>query len=1100
MAKKVFRKIIIFGAVVLLLISTIGPTLSVKVTQSISKNNFDNFSETDPVIIKDIVVPDDYQTIQDAINNASTGDNIRVKEGVYNENIVIHKSVNIRGEGYRHTVINGLGDDDTVKITADGVELSYFSIQNSCSECSGIFVDSHFNTITMNNITSNGIGIFLDISDGNIIRDNMIVYNQKGGIKCYNSRLNEILKNEVSNNGEDGMIIDTSSTNNQLYGNIANKNGENGTIINQASRSNLLVGNNISGNSIGVLGLGGSDSNVFHHNTFVGNTINAFDSSNDIWNSQNKGNHWNDYLGEDLNGDGIGDTPYNISGGDNQDEYPLTLSPQPGIPVIDGPNDIKTGKVYEFHIYTPEENQVYDEVFYEIYWDDGAPWEPTSEMVNTSEGTYEKHTWYLSGLSIEKEYKLTARAYIDYEGIPIPSGISQPFVIKVTKSRNSYIKDINDIDVNIRDIYNRINRLNQECDIVVPRDFETIQEAIDNADNDSKICVWSGTYFENIIIHDKSLIIIGNGSDSTIIFGDNIKNNVVTIEKSSNVIFSGFCIKGGYNAGIWMDDTQDCIIQDNIFDDEGSNSLLIFYSLNISIIDNNFYKCGLGIYGNILDHFIQNVFNNLVNNLELFYAKNQKNVYLWGEEKEYGSIILVNCTNFVIDSFDTLKDTYSGIELSYCSEIDIKNSEYISSNQFGIYVYNCDIGIKIYDNNISKNGLYGIYVRESSALINDNVIHNNYYGITLWESSGNFIHNNDLFENEQAGIYLHFSHFNQIGSDNWIHKNVNGLNIISSTFNNIHNNTIEKNSYDGIFLKNASNNTIISNNIEHNAIYGTEHDVRNGIELKENSCCNRIEYNFISYQKFWGIMIYDNSNENIIIHNVFYFNGFFWDFIDRHAYDSCSNIWDNGYPDDYEDFTYIHGITNECGNCWSHFLTVDIMRGPNQNIPDPLGDNVSDVTYTIPGGSNVEKYPIMQFFPDDETPPELHPIFPNPGFLHISPIINWDWPLRSTFVIFYRFGENVSLQKLKFKVNAYEPVGEDFQSNLVRVNFTLINYRTDEKIYSDWINYNPLGDGYVWDLTNHTLFGKYKLEIVAMDTAGNAKNLEIDPVYIIKFN
>ena len=38
-----------------------------------------------------IVVPDDYSTIQDAINNANEGNTIFVKEGVYFEHIKIDK-------------------------------------------------------------------------------------------------------------------------------------------------------------------------------------------------------------------------------------------------------------------------------------------------------------------------------------------------------------------------------------------------------------------------------------------------------------------------------------------------------------------------------------------------------------------------------------------------------------------------------------------------------------------------------------------------------------------------------------------------------------------------------------------------------------------------------------------------------------------------------------------------------------------------------------------------------------------------------------------------------------------------------------------------
>ena len=45
----------------------------------------------------DIVVPDDYGTIQDAVSNASAGDTICVEPGTYDEDLVIDKQITIRG-------------------------------------------------------------------------------------------------------------------------------------------------------------------------------------------------------------------------------------------------------------------------------------------------------------------------------------------------------------------------------------------------------------------------------------------------------------------------------------------------------------------------------------------------------------------------------------------------------------------------------------------------------------------------------------------------------------------------------------------------------------------------------------------------------------------------------------------------------------------------------------------------------------------------------------------------------------------------------------------------------------------------------------------
>jgi parallel beta-helix repeat protein len=63
-----------------------------------------------------------------------------------------------------------------------------------------------------------------------------------------------------------------------------------------------------------------------YHNDFIGNTVQASDvnGTNNVWDNgyPGGGNYWNDYTGVDENGDGIGDTPYLIEGG-AQDNYPL---------------------------------------------------------------------------------------------------------------------------------------------------------------------------------------------------------------------------------------------------------------------------------------------------------------------------------------------------------------------------------------------------------------------------------------------------------------------------------------------------------------------------------------------------------------------------------------------------------------------------------------------------------------------------------------------------------------------------------------------------------------------------------------------------------
>lgn len=53
--------------------------------------------------------------------------------------------------------------------------------------------------------------------------------------------------------------------------------------------------------------------------------INAEDNGNlNVWDNGVIGNFWHDYVGTDGNGNGIGDTPYNVSGSSNsKDNFPL---------------------------------------------------------------------------------------------------------------------------------------------------------------------------------------------------------------------------------------------------------------------------------------------------------------------------------------------------------------------------------------------------------------------------------------------------------------------------------------------------------------------------------------------------------------------------------------------------------------------------------------------------------------------------------------------------------------------------------------------------------------------------------------------------------
>ncbi len=94
--------------------------------------------------------------------------------------------------------------------------------------------------------------------------------------------------------------------------------------------------NTLKENSFGIMIYSiNKNKNIIYENNFIDNYHNAYDDSEGKWSYNGKGNYWDDYNGTDKNGDGIGDTAYNISGGTTKDLYPLIEPVEtPGFEII----------------------------------------------------------------------------------------------------------------------------------------------------------------------------------------------------------------------------------------------------------------------------------------------------------------------------------------------------------------------------------------------------------------------------------------------------------------------------------------------------------------------------------------------------------------------------------------------------------------------------------------------------------------------------------------------------------------------------------------------------------------------------------------------
>lgn len=198
--------------------------------------------------------PGNYSKIQHAIDNASEGDNIFVFNGVYYETVSISKQLYIRGEGKEITTIDALKKGYTVNISADGVVISGFTIQNG-SYSSNIVNKANLFIISSNNIITNNIfrysesGIMMmNTFGGNIISENIMSNNSIG--LWLSSSKNIVTRNIITNNSD--MGIDTFGSENIISGNIVKNNKGTGLYFIDSSKNNISD-NEISSNYIGII-------------------------------------------------------------------------------------------------------------------------------------------------------------------------------------------------------------------------------------------------------------------------------------------------------------------------------------------------------------------------------------------------------------------------------------------------------------------------------------------------------------------------------------------------------------------------------------------------------------------------------------------------------------------------------------------------------------------------------------------------------------------------------------------------------------------------------------------------------------------------------
>jgi len=183
-----------------------------------------------------LTVPNEYSTIQQAINAASDGDTILVRKGTYNEQLTIDKQIILRSEDKTGTVIATSKSGAIILVSHDNVEITGFTVRHdgagrgypywgwSSGKAAIHLLNVEHCNIHGNQIVSRGCGIWLYGSNQNRVLDN-VVQECDYGIALESSNANTLTRNTMANN-TNGLSF-MSSSNNVLRNNTMHDNSHN---------------------------------------------------------------------------------------------------------------------------------------------------------------------------------------------------------------------------------------------------------------------------------------------------------------------------------------------------------------------------------------------------------------------------------------------------------------------------------------------------------------------------------------------------------------------------------------------------------------------------------------------------------------------------------------------------------------------------------------------------------------------------------------------------------------------------------------------------------------------------------------------------------
>ena len=948
---------------------------------------------------------ENFSTIQAAIydSNTTVGHTITVDAGTYNENVRVNKSLTIRSTSRNpaDTIVNASNSSKHVfHVTVDYVNISGFMVTGATGTWkAGIYLDSNVdhcnisdnnassnnyygiclfvysnnNTLINNTANSNNFGIYLSHSSNNRLTNNTANSNNYG-IDLYSSSSNTLTNNTVNSSDYQGISLWYSSNNN-LTNNAANSNNC-GIYLYNSSNYNTLTSNTANSNNWKGIYLNSSSNNTIYNNYF-NNTNNAYDDGNNTWNitktagtniiggSWLGGNYWSDYEGEDLNGDGLGDTllPYNSSeniqnGGDylplvSVGVQPivtsLTITPVIGI----------TGQVSAYNITvnttgftslnitipagfsakTPSGGELIARA--DLWWNESDPhYGYVTFTANTSEPSNKMDVHAdIGGASaaLTEDVNYTEGATTSIKS-PFGSHAERANLTLPTASQTGYLNlsglpdTITNVTVSIGDFVQNPDSagsyiftakadgeaIGKSATVTIVRVPSTYYvSATDGDDTRTNTEAQDPDTPWKTIQHAIDDAISGD----TIIVKDGIYEENVDVTVDNLTLRS----ENGYGSTIVNASDQN----DHVFEVTADYVNISGFTVqnatgdwiagiylesgvdHCNISDNNATGNHHGIYlnGIFWEHSGNNTLTNNTAN-----SNTHSGIHLFSSSNNTltKNTMSGNTYNFDVGGYDLSKyiqniDTSNKVDGKPIYYLVNQQNQQIPNDAGFVGIVN-STNITVRDLTLTKNGEGVLFVFTNDSRIENVTASNNIHGIHLYYSSNNTLTNNIASDNDFDGIFLRYS------SNNTLRENTANLNFFggialfySSNNNDLYGNTANSNEFSGINLySSSSNNTLTNNTASNNKFFdGISLDGSRNNMLANNTACNNndgISITSISFPPFFSY----NSTNNILTNN-FLFNNTRWDFYSD-SNSTSNKIYNNTINQTTVSFTYNNGI------------------------------------------------------------------------------------------------------------------------------------------------------------------------------------------------